>query len=244
MAVGFDRPQEDEFALMNLGAGSPYLEWAFPNRRFYTEWLTLDEVTPDERKRWAEWFDWFMRRLSLRKPGARIVMKSPGHTARVKLLLEMYPEARFIHIVRDPRVVVPSAVRTWSRMMDATSLQIRGDRPLEDHIFDMFRLMYERFEQDKALIPENQFYQLRYEDLVANPIGELEAIYSKLDLGDFEVARPAVAKYLEGVKNYRTNKYELEPELADKIAARCGDYMRRYGYEAAGVGAASPTATP
>ncbi len=231
MAVGFDRPQEDEFALMNLGAGSPYLEWAFPNREFYTRYLTLETLTPGERQRWSGWLDWFMRRLMLKNPEAQIVMKSPGHTARVKMLLEMYPRAKFVHIVRDPRAVIPSALRTWTRMMDATSLQVRGDRPLDDHIFEMFTLMYDRFERERELIPENQFYQLRYEDLVADPLSELEAIYARLDLGDFNVARPAVAKYLEGVKNYKTNKFDLDPVLAGKIADRCGDYMRRYGYE-------------
>jgi hypothetical protein len=40
-----------------------------------------------------------------------------------------------------------------------------------------------------------------------------------------------MAKYLEGVKNYKTNRYELEERLAAKIRARCGDYLRRYGYE-------------
>ena len=115
-------------------------------------------------------------------------------------------------------------------MTDAVSLQIRRDQPLEPHIFNMFELMYERFEEEKELIPANQLHQIRYEDLVANPLAELESIYRELDLGDFETARPAVAKYLEGVKDYKTNKFNLEPELAAKIQRYCGDYMHRYGY--------------
>ena len=230
MPLGFDRPQEDEFALMNLGAGSVYLEWAFPNRGAHTEFLTLDTLPVERREHWKQCLDWFIRRQTLKDPSARIVMKSPPHTARVKLILELYPDARFIHIVRDPRVVIPSTVRTWERMMDAVSLQIRRPRPLEDQILDTFQLMYDRFEQDKSLIPANQFYQLRYEELVANPKAVLEAIYRQLDLGDFEVARPAVQSYLDGVKNYKTNKFQPDSELVAKITQRCGDYIRRYGY--------------
>jgi hypothetical protein len=96
----------------------------------------------------------------------------------------------------------------------------------------MFELMYGRFEQERGLIPEANFVELRYEDLVAEPLPRLDEIYRRLNLGDFETARPAVAKYLEGVKNYRTNKYELEERLAAKIRARCGDYLQRYGYAA------------
>jgi hypothetical protein len=242
MAVGFDRPQEDEFALMNLGVGSPYLEWAFPNRGFHTEFLTLEDLPAEKRKCWLWGMDWFMRRLNLKDTAARIVVKSPGHTARVKMILELYPDARFVHIVRDPRVVIPSAIRTWARMTDAVSLQIRGGYSLEDHIFDMFELMYDRFERERALIPPSNVYELRYEDLVANPLPQLEAIYQRLNLGDFETARPDVTKYLEGVKDYRTNKYELEQRLAEKVRQRCGDYLRRYGYEASEFVAATATA--
>jgi len=236
MAVGFDRPQEDEFALMILGAGSPYLEWGFPNSGSRTRYLTLHDIPPNERQHWRWAMDWFMRRLNLKTPGARIVVKSPAHTARVKTLLDLYPDARFVHIVRDPHVVIPSAIRTWMRMTDAVSLQIRRDRPLDDHIFDMFERMYESFERDRALIPEANFYELRYEDLIADPLGQLEAMYSRLGLGDFETVRPAVQKYLDGVKNYRTNRYDHDPDLAAKIHTRCASYLDRYGYNSATAG--------
>ena len=37
----------------------------------------------------------------------RIVLKSPAHTARVRVLLELFPKARFVHIIRDPVVHLP-----------------------------------------------------------------------------------------------------------------------------------------
>ncbi len=240
MPVGFDRPQEDEFALMNLGLGSPYLEWAFENRGAKTEFLTFDTLPAETRERWKRGFDWFMRRQTLKNPSARIVLKSPPHTARLRQILELYPDARFIHIVRDPHAVIPSTIRMWKRMADAVGLQIRRDRPLDDQVFDTFQLMYDRFEQDKSLIPPQQFAQVRYEDLVANPLAQLEAMYTHLDLGDFGAARAAIEKYLEGVKDYKTNKHRVEESLAARIRARCGDYIRRYGYS----DSAAPEATP
>ncbi len=236
MLVGFDRPQEDEFALMNLGLGSPYLEWAFPNHGPCTEFLTQEHMTPAHRERWKRGFDWFMRRQSIKDPSARIVLKSPPHTARLKQILELYPNALFIHIVRDPVSVIPSTIRMWERMADAISLHIRRTGPVDDQVFDTFERMYERFELDKELIPPHHFHQVRYEDLVASPLSELQALYSRLELGDFETARPALEKYLEGVKDYKTNKHEVEGALGAKIKAHCGDYMRRYGYGDAALG--------
>ena len=48
MPIGWERPQEDEFALANLGIPSPYLKIAFPNEPdHYPEYLTLEGVSPE-----------------------------------------------------------------------------------------------------------------------------------------------------------------------------------------------------
>ena len=43
--------------------------------------------------------------------------------------------------------------------------------------------------------------------------------------------RPRLAKYLETIKGYETNRYELTPELRAKIDRRWGEVIRRYGYD-------------
>ena len=45
MLAGWDRPQEDEFALCNMGVPSPYLTFVFPNHPpQYPEYLDLEGV--------------------------------------------------------------------------------------------------------------------------------------------------------------------------------------------------------
>jgi hypothetical protein len=58
----------------------------------------------------------------------------------------------------------------------------------------------------------------------------MRALYQKLDLGDFERVLPALKEYLEGVKNYRTNRYELSPEVRDEISRRWSPVIQQYGY--------------
>ncbi|MGC3970350.1 MAG: sulfotransferase [Pirellulales bacterium] len=101
MAVGFDKPQEDEFALCNLGLPSPYLKWAFP-RHYPEPGMSLDiEALPErERRRWIAGLRGFVRRLSYHDP-RRTVLKSPTHTARLDTLSRVFPGAQFIHIVRE-----------------------------------------------------------------------------------------------------------------------------------------------
>lgn len=230
MPVSMYRPQEDEFALMALGIGSPYLEWAFPNRgQRFDDYLTLTELPSAERQRWKEELDTFIRRITLKHP-QRVVLKSPTHTARVRTLLELYPDARFIHIVRNPVPVVASTIRTWTRMTDAMSLQIRRDEVTVDRILDVFQRMYDQFERDRELIPPDHFYEIRYEDLVRDPLAEMERIYERLDLGDFAAVRPAMQEYLASIADYKPNKHSIPDDLKQKVQARCHAYIERYGY--------------
>jgi hypothetical protein len=113
MAAGWDRPQEDEFALALLGLPSTYVDLAFPNHPpTFPGSLDLSGLSPAEVSRWKRTFLHFLQTVSFRD-GRRLVLKSPPHTARVPVLLEMFPDARFVHIVRDPYVVFPSTVNLW-----------------------------------------------------------------------------------------------------------------------------------
>jgi len=98
MAVGFDKPQEDELALVALGAPSPLWSLAYPDESSGQAFLTLREVSDRERERWVRWFSAFLRLLAYRYPGKPLLLKSPPHTARLALLARMFPKARFLHI--------------------------------------------------------------------------------------------------------------------------------------------------
>lgn len=230
MPVGYTRPQEDEFALVNLGAGSNYLDWAFPNRdEDYDRFLTLEGLTEAELDHWRETFLWFLRRLAV-YDARRLVLKSPTHTARIKTILELFPGARFVHIVRDPRSVLPSTVRTWTRLTDALSFQIReAEFSLEGRLA-VFNKMYRSFHRDRSLIPDGHLYEVRFEDLMEDPLGELGRIYAQLELGDFETARSKVQEYLDGTKGFQGNKHDLPDGMREQIYAGCQEYVEQYGY--------------
>ena len=230
MAAGWHRPQEDEFALCNMGIPSMYVTMMFPNRPpQYPEYLGLDDLSPEELARWKQGLLWFLRRVTLRNP-RRIILKSPTHTARIKTLLEIFPDARFIHIVRDPYVIFPSTVRLWTSLNEIQGLQVSRTDRLEEYVLDNFERMYERFEADRGLIDPSRFYEVRYEDLVRDPIEQMRRIYRQIGLGDIEPALPKMQAYCNAAQGYRTNRYQLPPEVHDKVTERWGDFIRRYGY--------------
>jgi hypothetical protein len=246
MSAGWDRPQEDEFALVNLGVPSPYLVWAFPNHGpVADEYLDLRSLSLAEREAWKRTWREFVQRLALRatRAGAsrRIVLKSPTHTARVRTILEVFPDAKFIHIVRDPLVLFPSTVRLWKSLSEVQGFQHpREDaRWIEDHVLNTFVRMYECFEQDRELVPAGRLVDVRYEDLVADPVGQMREIYRRLELGDFAVVEGAIAEYALMTRDYKTNKYDLPPEVADRVRGRWAPYFQRYGYNGHALESAS-----
>jgi hypothetical protein len=232
MSAGWDRPQEDEFALVNLGMRSPYLAWAFPNHGpVADEYLDLRTLPAHEREVWKRTWREFVQRVAL-KGDRRIVLKSPTHTARVRTILEVFPDAKFIHIVRDPLVVFPSTVRLWRSLSEVQGFQHlrEGAAWIENHVLDTFVRMYECFEQDRALVSPGHLVDVRYEDLVADPVGQMREIYEQLNLGNFTRVEPEILRYTMKSRDYKTNKYALPPEVADRVRNRWAPYFQRYGY--------------
>lgn len=244
MPMGWDRPQEDEFALCMLGQPSPYLTIAFPNHAPQDQAaFDLEGLPPRAQRAWKEAFVRFLRQLTYRDP-RRLVLKSPTHSCRIPTLLELFPDARFVHIVRDPHAVFPSTVNLWKSLYETHGLQRPRFRALEEHVFSTFTHLYERIETGKRLIPAGHFHELRYEDLIANPIEEMRKLYERLALGSFEDVESRLKQHVKASAGYQTNRYrQLEPQLNAEIERRWQEVIRRYGYPFHSAGQKEPEAS-
>ena len=231
MAAGWDRPQEDEFALCLLGEPSTYTDVAFPNRPAINPGaLDLSGLTERERTQWKRTLKRFVAALGVHDP-RRLVLKSPPHTARIKTLLELYPDAKFVHIKRDPYVLFASTVNLWTSMAKKHGFQMpRNPAQIEEKVFQEFRTIYERLFETVPAIPAGQYAEIRYEDLVKDLVGGVDDIYAKLNLGEFDAVRPHIEEYAARSKGYETNKYTLTLEMREKITERWGDLIAKLGY--------------
>jgi omega-hydroxy-beta-dihydromenaquinone-9 sulfotransferase len=230
MAAGFDRPQEDEFALCMMGVPSPYMTIAFPNHGpQFQEYLDFEGVPPRAVERWKLTLYRFLQQITY-KTGKRLILKSPPHTGRIKVLQEMFPGARFVHIMRDPYVVYASTVKLWKTLYQLHGFQRPTFAGLEEYVFTTFLRMYAKLEEGRRLVDPARFFEIRYEELVRDPVGQMRALYEHFQLGGFGAYLPRLESYLATVKGYETNRYELTPEQRAKITQRWGEVIRRYGY--------------
>lgn len=221
MELNFQSPQEDELALCLMSQLSPYLEISFPrNEETYGRHLTFRDVPGEEVERWKNSFIRFLRKLTFKyeKP---LLLKSPSHTARVRLLLEMFPDARFVHIHRDPYQVFQSCrhyydTATWFTYLQRPDLQAIDDRILRRHVE-----LYDAFFEERVLIPEGRFHEVRFEDLEREPVAEIHKLYNHLQLGNFDCVQPKVESYLNSVSSYRKNEFPpLDEPTRKRVASR------------------------
>jgi hypothetical protein len=231
MKAGWALPQEDEFALMNLGAPSPYLRLMFPNHPVpFAETLDSARFAPKDLKVWRQQLEWFVKALTY-KTRKQLLLKSPPHTGRLAILRQMYPESKFIHIVRDPRKLYPSTMKLWNSLDENQALQSPTDQSrLESFVLDSLVSMYHAFERDRSSVPESQIIDVRYETFIAKPIDTLEKIYQHLGLGSFDSVRSSWEAKSEQERGYQTNKLQIDPQQEAMILDRWSDYARKYGY--------------
>jgi LPS sulfotransferase NodH len=231
MKAGWMLPQEDEFAMMNLGCDSPYLRIAFPKRGpVFQELLDGSSVSDEQWKPFAEKFTWFLKTLTVRhdKP---LILKSPTHTGRLGRFHDMFPGSLFIHISRDPRKLFPSTVRLWESLDNVQGLQYPvSDQEYEDLVLDSFQRMYNGYFAYRDKIPASQLIEIRYEDLVADPIHHLEQLYQKLGWDGFESMRPTLESRMQQDRDYQVNRHSMSAEQESKVRSVCEKYMRLYGY--------------
>ncbi len=210
MEVTFSSPDEDETAISMMCQRSPIISWAFPrNHKYYTRYHTFDNVPAEDVEKWKEALILFYKKLTF-KYERPLVLKSPVHLGRMKMLLDIFPDAKFIHIYRNPYRVFQSTKKLYATALPHTALQRPNFDEWNRHIIDDYSTMYEAFWRDKQNVPEDRLFEISFEDLEKDIFLHIANIYEKFEIPQFSRFEPVLLKYLESIKEYKKNTF---PEL-------------------------------
>ena len=165
----------------------------------------------------------------------RFVNKCPGNSVRIEFLKEIFPDAMFIHIIRDGRAAAYSIMRSrlghagayWS--VKPPGWQDLLKRPLVEASALQWKMTVEAIRQSSTKLPAAQFIEVRYEEFVARPVEILEHIGKKCNL----VWPGALLKTITAGMDNRNFKWQTEMQSADiKILnSLLGDYLEQLGYD-------------
>lgn len=142
----------------------------------------------------------------------RWVMKNPSHLFALDALMRVYPDALIIQTHRDPVTIVGSscsltehAARGWSNSFSRAKI---GETQLE-----LWSRGLRDFTESRARYNADQFVDIQFEDLRANPMGTIESIYKSFGIELTDAARTAMLALDEESKSgdrKPTHRYSLE----------------------------------
>jgi len=235
MRISLKSPNEDEFALTTLGRMSPYMLLIFPAQgNEFLKYLTMQKCTKDEIAKWKQIFIGFCKKVLWKAPTKRLLLKSPVHTARIKLLLEVFPKAKFIHLARNPYEVYSSTENLHQHLSTQWRLQRLGDEKwFKDKWIEHLQEMEGAYINDFKLIQPENVIEVKFEDFAASPADTIETIYKKLRLPGFDQLKPKLVEFeQEKHKNHKKNEFKPLSDTDRKIVNEHWKfYFERFGYQ-------------
>ena len=220
MALGLNTPQEDEMALFNMGPSAFYHAWAFPRhlRDIYRDTITLDNA--HQRTQWKACYRSLLKKTTLLNDGKQLVLKNPPHTGRVEVLLEMFPQARFIYLKRNPHAVFGSMKNMYARVWPIFQLQ-RFDKDTQiEAIFWVYEQLIQSYMSARGAIPAGQLIELTHEQLSNRPDTVISAIYRELGLGGYLSMRDTYASVLGSRARHQATRHAVTSTESSQIAQR------------------------
>jgi hypothetical protein len=234
MKMGEAEPAEEVFALGNLTRYSIIHMMAFPKKaRFFAKSAFYDELGERQKKRVRKAYEKIVKKMTYYTRGKQLILKSPDNTCRINMLLEMYPDAKFIHIYRNPYKVFPSTINMYKTLFPIFSFEDIDEATnsqAEDVVLDIYEKLYVEFLESKENIPKENFIEIKYEDFVSDAKGYTEKIYKALDIPGYDETKQKIHDYIDAQKSYKTNKLDVSEKTINRINKRMKFFFDKYGY--------------
>lgn len=232
--LGLFVPEEDDFVLTASCVASTWVA-LFPGMPEFDVYY-VDEWPEKRRRRvMRAYADGVRRQLCLSGPDKIHCSKNPSYSGRIESLIEEFPDARFVVMMRDPREAIPSLLKMlqktwrsqgWSQDRIEKSIEALIANSVHTYLYPLEVL---------ARHPETKWTVVDYRDLVAQPKATVESIFSALDLA----MTPAISKTLEEEQrraraHRSSHRYGLEEFGIDEaeLKAELGELFDRFGWDA------------
>ncbi|HEY1933167.1 MAG TPA: sulfotransferase [Acetobacteraceae bacterium] len=232
MVWPIDSPQEEEVALGKTTAYSFYAQFMFPRQAgaFFRRHVLLENAPPRIAAELEARYRRVLQVATIHARGRRLVLKNPINTARLHMLVGMFPDAKFIHIHRSPYEVYASTRNLHQRITAFTTLQTLDMQHGDDTVFELYDGMMRRFFADRPFISPDNLAEVRFADLEQDPLGEMRRLYRELALPGFEAAEPALRRYIDSQAAYRKNRFALSDAEQDRINEHWAFAFEALGY--------------
>ncbi len=231
--ISLDLPQEEDYAIANRSLYSMVHFIAFPRNfnKYYYKFGLFDGIGRNQYKSWRRIYISEIKKATYVADGRQLVIKTPINTGRIKQILEIFPNAKFIHISRNPYKTCLSTQKMYKNFFPLYDLQyIADDDELEETQFKVYEALYRKYFEQKSLIPEGNLVEIKYEHFIKNPLEHIQLIYKNLGLSGYEDAEDSFIAHIEGEKKYSPNSYIYDQEKLARIKEKLLFAFEGLGY--------------
>lgn len=207
--LSMDEPLEDEYALFRLSGYSPLEKLIFPkSKNYFLNYSTQFLPKAEKLEEWKNAVKYFYKKLTIEN-NKTILIKNPFHSLRIKELNEIFPNARYIHIMRHPHKVVPSTIRMWDIVGTQNAMNNKWQKPNIEDTSILLDKMLKQIDNDLKLLPKERYCEIKFEELEKDPLKEIQLIYKHLNVEFSSEFEKQISRFLNSVKEYKKNKYVM-----------------------------------
>ena len=230
VAVTPTSPQEDSIALASMLPLSYYHSLYFPRRFAYhfRRGVYFAGCSERELDLWQRRHVQFLNTVSVHQGHRRILMKNPVYVGHIARLRKIWPEAKFVHIYRNPYTVFSSTRHFFTKLLPELTLQTYDELPIDELILESYPKLMGALEADRQELPSDSFVEVRFEDLEQDPLRQLQRIYQTLSLPNYAQAQPRFEAYLQQLGAYKKNSYAQNSEETQKIERLWRPFIEKY----------------
>ena len=229
-----NEPAEEERFLINKGSAfTDYWRFVFP--LCWEKWQSCAELSKDPGyyKRWKKEYSCLLKMATFKSKKKQLILKSPVNTDRIRYLLEMFPDAKFIYLSRNPYHVFYSTCNMWNKAISKFRLQDLSGAQMEEIVFSEYVRLTEAYRRQRKFIPPGNLIEISYEELENQPMNILRNIYAGLLLPDFEAVKKVFLEKLAEEKKYKPFEYKHSEAVFKKIEARWAKYVNEWKQQTA-----------
>lgn len=233
MPMSADGPQGDDLAMAGLTDLSIYHGYSFPKyyEAIFRRSVLFEGVSFDAVREWQHRYRHLLQKVAWHTGRSRLLSRNAAHSGRIRWLLEMFPQAKFIHLHRNPYRVFAAQAPKWRSLCGLWGLQTPNIDQLVDDTVRLYPVLMQRLLADRDRLPTNQWADVRYEELLADPIGEVQRVYAKLELPGFEtLAEHLTARGTSAVFRLAGHDVSLTREQEDLVRREWGFAFEALGY--------------
>ncbi len=229
-------PQEEELSLGMIGGVSYYNCYFFPPhwKEYFAESILMksgNQVRDYPKSVLAEAYRRMVNKLSYFHKGKQLIFKNPASTGRIAMLKEIFPNAKFIHVRRNPYSVFASSRARLPRMIEGFSWNDEPGMDYENIAIDSYRSLMKEYLAQRDEIPSEDLFEVSYEDLVTDPDQTITDIYSGFGLNRSENSIRRHRKYLDSQKSYQKNNHRLSRTQLEKIQTEWDFVFKEWNYQ-------------